>query len=84
MARFLESTLPFMAHFAGRQTDFTEDANETRAELERNPSHAFQLHALVLIRKARLHVIAALAANQNSNLHSLAVQMRPALDPRQA
>ena len=32
------------------------------------------------MRKARLHVIAVLVANHNSNLHSLAVQMRPALE----
>ena len=34
----------------------------------------------VLLRKARLHAVAVLRANEASNLHSLAVQMRPALE----
>ena len=34
----------------------------------------------LLVRKARLHVTAALRANQMGNMHSLAAQMRPALE----
>ena len=33
-----------------------------------------------LLRKARIHTVAALRANETSNLHSLAVQMRPVLE----
>ena len=36
-------------------------------------------HAL-LLRKARLHIVAVCWANRNDNLHSLAVQMRTALE----
>ena len=34
----------------------------------------------LLLRKARIHTDAALRANETSNLHSLAVQMRPVLE----
>ena len=34
----------------------------------------------MLVRKAHLHVAAALRANQSNNMHSLAAQMRPALE----
>lgn len=34
----------------------------------------------LLVRKARLHVTASLRANQMSNMHSLAAQMRPVLE----
>lgn len=34
----------------------------------------------LLVRKACLHVTAALSANEASNMHSLAAQMRPALE----
>ena len=80
MAWFLKSTLSLMAQLVGRETSFTEDINETRAEIERDPDLACRTHALFMIRKARLHVVAVLAANQDNNLHSLAVQMRPALE----
>ena len=33
-----------------------------------------------LLRKARLHAIAVLRANETGNVHSLAVQMRPVLE----
>ncbi|MCY4660925.1 MAG: hypothetical protein OXF93_14085 [Acidobacteria bacterium] len=80
MAGFLKSSLALMAHTAGPQTAHTGLDAATRAELERDPFHVFRLHAALLVRKARLHVIAVLHANRNSNLHSLAVQMRPALE----
>ena len=80
MAGFLTSSLVFMGHTAGPQTGHPELDADTRAEIERDPFHVFRLDAVLLVRKARLHVIAVLAANRNSNLHSLAVQMRPALE----
>ena len=80
IAGFLESSLPLMVHTAGSQTGRPGLDADTRAELERNSFHVFRLHAVLLVRKARLHVIAVLAANRNSNLHSLAVRMRPALE----
>ena len=84
MAGFLKSSLALMAHTAGPQTAHTGLDAATRAELERDPFHVFRLHAALLVRKARLHVIAVLHANRNSNLHSLAVQMRPAPGVRRA
>ena len=80
MAGFLKSTLPFMGHIAGPQTDHPGLDADIKAEIEHDPFNVFRPHAVLLVRKARLHVIAVLAANRDSNLHSLAVQMRPALE----
>ena len=80
MAGFLKSSLAFMGHTAGPQTGHPGLDADTKAELDRDSFHVFRLHAILLVRKARLHVIAVLIANRNSNLHSLAVQMRPALE----
>ena len=80
MAGFLESSLVFMGHTSGPQAGHPGLDADTRAELERDPFHVFRLGAVLLVRKARFHVIAVLAANRDSNLHSLAVQMRPALE----
>ena len=79
MAGFLKSSIALMVHSAGSQTGHPGRA-AIRAELKCDPFHVFRLGAVLLVRKARLHVIAVLAANRNSNLHSLAVQMRPALE----
>ena len=80
MAGFLESSVAFMGHTAGPETGHPGLDADTRVELGRDPLHMFRLLATLLVRKARLHVIAVLAANRDSNLHSLAVQMRPALE----
>ena len=45
-----------------------------------DPTSAIGTSTGLLVRKARLHVTAALRANQTSNMHSLAAQMRPALE----
>ena len=50
------------------------------AEFDADPSIAFKKMSYLLIGKARLHIIAALHANKEGNIHSLAVQMRPALE----
>ena len=44
------------------------------------PTSAFETSTGLLVRKACLHVTAALRANQSSNMHSFAAQMRPALE----
>ena len=51
-----------------------------QAEFDDDPAIAFKRMSYLLIAKARLHVFAALCANKSSNIHSLAVQMRPALE----
>ena len=50
------------------------------AEFDDDPAIAFRKMSYLLIAKARLHVFAALRANKVSNIHSLAAQMRPALE----
>ena len=51
-----------------------------QAEFDEDPTIVFRKMSYLLIVKARLHVFAALCANKSSNIHSLAVQMRPALE----
>lgn len=45
-----------------------------------NALRSFRTTHALLLRKARLHISAVCWANRNDNLHSLAVQMRPALE----
>ena len=56
------------------------DVVSQRAALEADPIGAVRMMCAVLLRKARLHAIAVLRANQTCNLHSLAVQARPVLE----
>ena len=51
-----------------------------QAKFDEDPMMPFRRMSYLLIAKARLHVFAALSANKSSNIHSLAVQMRPALE----
>lgn len=44
------------------------------------PGAKCRFEVALLLRKARIHTTAVLRANETSNLHSLAVQMRPALE----
>ncbi len=62
--------------------DVPADGDEVsmRAALEDDPTGAFPIMCALLLRKARLHMIAMLRANKTSNVHSLAVQMRPILE----
>lgn len=49
-------------------------------DLDANPTDGLRIECAVLLRKARLHAVAAQHANDSGNLHSLAVQMRPVLE----
>ena len=51
-----------------------------RIDLNADPTAVFRITSAVLLRKARVHTVAVLRANETSNLHSLAVQMRPVLE----
>ena len=51
-----------------------------RFDLDTDPVASLRIGGGLLLRKARLHTCAVLRANTTSNLHSLAVQMRPALE----
>lgn len=79
MAGFLKTSLGYMIQIAGEETTFP-GLDAAREELDRDPRRVVELHGVLLVRKARLHVVAALEANRDGNLHSLAVQMRPALE----
>ena len=58
--------------------DWSEAAAEI--EIDADPAAALRFQGALLLRKARLHTLAVLRANESSNLHSLAVQMRPVLE----
>lgn len=80
MADFLNRALALLNDAIGPELgDEGVDAG-TAAKMQQDPFLAIQLQARLLMKKARLHVFAVLTANRNSNLHSLTVQMRPALE----
>lgn len=49
-------------------------------DLDAYPTDSLRIECALLLRKARLHSVAVQHANKASNLHSLAVQMRPVLE----
>lgn len=53
---------------------------ELSSAWKNDPTVAFETTTGLLVRKACLHVTAALRANEASNMHSLAAQMCPALE----
>ena len=55
-------------------------AASQRIDFAADPTAGGRITAALLLRKARIHTVAALRANETSNLHSLAVQMRPVLE----
>ena len=52
----------------------------SQSEFDDDPVIVFRQMSYLLMTKARLHVFAAVRANRESNIHSLAVQVRPALE----
>ena len=65
-----------------RRLDVTGGWREVsaRIDFDADPAAALRVMAAHLLRKARIHTEAVLRANESSNLHSLAVQMRPILE----
>ena len=65
-----------------RRLDVASDGDKASARvvLEGDPTGAFRIMCALLLRKAKLHMVGMLRANKNSNVHSLAVQMRPILE----
>ena len=65
-----------------RLLDVTGGWEEATAQIDlnANPTDGLRIECAVLLRKARLHTVAVQHANKASNLHSLAVQMRPVLE----
>ena len=62
-------------HVTGGWVEATE-----QIDLDVDPTATFRIIGALLLRKARLHTVAVLRANETNNLHSLAVQMRPVLE----
>lgn len=60
--------------------DVEGDEALARALCEEDPAGIYRLMCAGLLRKAKLHMIAVLRANENHNVHSLAVQMHPVLE----
>ena len=60
--------------------DVEADDTSARVVLEDHPTAVFRVMCALLLRKANLHMIAMLRANDDNNVHSLAVQMRPVLE----
>ena len=65
-----------------RRLDVTGGWREAsaRVDIDADPTAAMRIIGALLLRKARIHTVAVLRANESSNLHSLAVQMRPVLE----
>ena len=65
------------------EVDEGEDVSKPEAwqsEIQRDPVSTYRLMCVPLLRKARIHALAVLRANEKLNVHSLAVQMRPVLE----
>ena len=64
-----------------RRLDVSGGWREARAQtdVDADPTATLRIIGALLLRKARIHTVAVLRANETSNLHSLAVQMRPVL-----
>lgn len=56
------------------------DKASLQAVLKKDWAGACRMHCALLLHKAGLHMVAMLRANDRSNVHSLAVQMRPVLE----
>lgn len=80
MAEFLDAAQKLAVDYLSA-SDF---GNQSHADLskawEDDPTAVFPAMTRLLVKKAHLHIGAALRANKSSNLHSLAAQMRPALE----
>ena len=65
-----------------RRLDASGGWREATAAIDINadPGATVRIAGALLLRKARIHIVAVLRANETSNLHSLAVQMRPVLE----
>ena len=65
-----------------RRLDVTGGWPEAKAriDLDADPTATLRIVGALLLRKARIHTVAVLRANETSNIHSLAVQMRPVLE----
>ena len=81
MAELLTEAVAMTRKLEGR-LDVSGGWCEAKAEIDINadPAATLRIGGALLLRKARIHTVAVLRANETSNLHSLAVQMRPVLE----
>ena len=81
MAKLLAEALETTRRLEGR-LDVSGGWREATAKIDihADPAAALRIEGALLLRKARIHTVAVLRANENSNLHSLAAQMRPVLE----
>ncbi len=81
MAKLLTKTVEMTCKLE-RRLDVTGGWREAIAEIDidADPAATLRIVGALLLRKARIHTVAVLRANETSNLHSLAVQMRPVLE----
>ena len=81
MARLLTETLETTRKIERRLAvsgGWREATSEV--DLDEDPTATLRIQGALLLRKARIHTVAVLRANETGNLHSLAVQMRPILE----
>ena len=57
-----------------------EEFSSAMAVFEDDPARLYRIICVLLLRKARIHALAVLRANEANNVHSFAVQMRPVLE----
>ena len=81
MAELLTDTVE-MTRKLEQKLDLTGGWEEAVAkfDLDSDPVATLRIQGALLLRKARIHTVAVLQANETGNLHSLAVQMRPVLE----
>ena len=81
MANLLSKSVA-MTRELERWLDVTGGWREATAQIDLNadPTATVRIMCALLLRKARLHTVAVLRANETNNVHSLAVQMRPVLE----
>ena len=60
-----------------------EELSSAMDVLEDDPARLYRIICALLLRKARIHSLAVLRANETNNVHSVAVQMRPVLNQSQ-
>ena len=80
MAGYLQASLVGINKFLSRVDLDGVFRPINQSEFDDDPVIVFRQMSHLLMAKARLHVFAAVRANRESNIHSLAVQMRPALE----
>ena len=80
MAWFLRAALALMDDVLS-PVDLGAHLDTTaKSAFEEDPLGVFRVTSHLLTKKARFHVMAVLSANEAGNIHSLAVQIRPALE----